>query len=104
MKTIDKNRQKVLDYLDKTSKHTFVRKDREDEGYFKVIKDGDKFKVLRRGKVFPLDIDYYINYYGRNAKNVIKHRLFLNENMYSIKNTKYVKANLAEILEGSLVK
>lgn len=111
-------KQEVINYLNKTSKHTFVKPNLfniETEGstYFKVFPDGDNFKVLessyiygkRNGyKLTTINVDNYVASYGPNAKCVIKHILFLGKEMKSVKNTKYVKAEIDKCLEPSLVK
>ena len=121
MKTTEQIKQEVINYLEKTSGHTFQKPkatfkygnvttpghyeyDYENSTYFKVFKDkkgdfyileGDKFGY----KLRKIDIDYYINYYQGNAKCVIKHSLFLNNGMKSVKNTKYIKGLIKDILE-----
>ena len=107
MKTQEQIKQQVIDYLTKTSKHTFVKqnKNTEELSYFKVIKDDEAFKVLEDGKVKSLEtgffsIDNYVKIYGENAKNVFKNQLFLNKKMKSVKNNKFVKSEIDLIISG----
>ncbi len=117
---MEKNiKQEVMNYLTKTAQHTFIKPkatfkfaedryeyDFENGTYFKVFIDGDKVKYLdysdgyKKYKVSELDVDYYIKTYKGNALNVISHILFLNKNMKSIRQTKYVKSQIDEILKN----
>jgi len=54
--------------------------------------------ILEDDKVRKFDCEYYIKYFGNNAKNVIKHSLFLNKKMKGVKNTKYVQSKIEEFL------
>lgn len=76
-------KNQIFKYLDKTSRHTFVR---PNGTIFKVIKSDNNFKIYEDGHIYDYDIDYFINIWGENSKNVIKHRLFLNQKKKSIKN------------------
>lgn len=123
MKTLDQIKSEIISYLTKTSSHTFVspkvttkytpngverKYDYENGTYFKVIKKGDNFYTFEGNKdahtMRKIDIDYYIKYYGNNAKCVLKHSLFLNKNMKSIKSTKFVKEQISEILDKNTKK
>jgi hypothetical protein len=90
-------KKQVMTYLTKTAGHTFQKKD---ESYFKVSIDGETVKVLEGNKLIKLDIDQYVKWYGENARNVVSHRLFLNKEMKSVKQTKYVKDEISEILKN----
>ena len=46
-----------------------------------------------------IDIDYYIKYWGANAKNVIKHNLFLDKKMKSVRNNKFYTQQINDLLE-----
>jgi hypothetical protein len=106
MKTTEQIKQEIVNYLTKTSQHTFVKPkvtynwtqreneyDYNDFTYFKVIKiEDDFFKLCGNQKSYNLtkiDIDNYIRYYGNNAKCVLSHNLFLDKKMKSVKSNKY---------------
>ena len=46
-----------------------------------------------------IDIDWYVRVYKENAKCVISHVLFLNKDLKCIRNTKYVKSEIDQILQ-----
>ena len=119
-KTKEQIKIEVLNYLNKTSLHTFVKPkatykyatkdepghyeyDYNDTTYFKVFKDGDLFKVLENGKVRVIDVDGYIDLYFTESKAVIKRVLFLNKKVKSIRNNKFVKSEIEELLTLSKV-
>jgi hypothetical protein len=93
-KTNEQIKTEVINYLTKTSNHTFQK---ENGSYLKVFKKDDgSFYVFEDKTVnLPINIDQYISWYGENAKNVIKHRLFLDKKMKSVKNIK----SLEEIMK-----
>jgi len=110
MKTLDQNRQQVINYLKKTSNHVFLNPkstfkwgtdkpghyeyDFDNGTYFKVFTRDDKWFYLKDNKIYSLDIDHYLKYYENNAKCVISNLLFLNNNMKSIRNTKFVQSKI----------
>ena len=47
-----------------------------------------------------MKLEWYFKYYGKNAKCVIRHRLFLDKKVKSVKNTKFTKEQLEQILES----
>jgi predicted GH43/DUF377 family glycosyl hydrolase len=111
MKTNEQITKEVINYLDKTSNHVFLkpkssydwntttyRYDYENSTYFKVFKKEDGYYILEDDKVRKFDHEYYIKYCGNNTKNVIKHSLFLNKKMKGGKNTKYVQSKIEEFL------
>jgi hypothetical protein len=92
------NKQEVINYLTKTSQHTFSY---EDGKLFKIVKEGDLFYLIDENsiqKIKPIDIDNLVVYYGANSKCVIKHSLFLNREVKSIKTNKYTKEIIDNIL------
>lgn len=101
-KSIDQLKVELINYLTKTSKHTFVKKDEKDN-YFKLINNDGKFKILKKDKksghynILDLNLDYYLKYLGPNSKCILKNMLFLNNNYISIKNTNFVKYEISEI-------
>lgn len=118
---MEKNiKQEVMNYLKKTSEHTFVKPkatfkwgstsryecDYDDTTYFKVFVDGDKVSYLEYSDVYKkyqlktIDVDYFVNKYKGNALCVISNILFLNKKMKSVKQTKYVKSQIDEILKS----
>lgn len=97
-KTTEQIKNEVINYLTKTSMHTFLKPkmtfdwststyqyDYNDSTKFNVIKEGNDFKVVDGEKSYIIDIDQKIKYYGDDAKCVIKHSLFLDKKMKSIK-------------------
>ena len=85
------NKQQVINYLTKASQHTFSY---EDGKLFKIVKIGDGFYELDEdsySKVKPIETNWYVDIYQSNAKCVIKHRLFLNKNLKSVKSNKFNK-------------
>jgi len=111
MKTNEQITKEVINYLDKTSNHVFLKPklsydwntttysyDYENSTYFRVLKKEDGYYILEDGKVRKFDYEYYIKYFDNNAKNVIKHSLFLNKKMKGVKNTKYVQSKIEEFL------
>lgn len=102
---VDVNLQKVEDYLRTVSKHLFLT---ENKRFFKAfpIQVNDKFycfKLEFDGKdanyVSIIDVDYYINSYGNNAKCVIGDMMFpphINKRT-SIVNFKAMREKIEEI-------
>jgi hypothetical protein len=122
MKTTEQIKQEIVNYLTKTSQHTFVKPkatfkwgdsktpgyyeyDYKDFTYFKVIKKEDEFFQLEKSgssnyKLSKIDIDTYIKYYGNNAKCVLSNNLFLDKKMKSVKSNKYHLEEIKNILES----
>jgi hypothetical protein len=104
MKTKEEIKSEIINYLEKTSSHTFIKPlceyysyDYDNYTLFKIIKKDDNYYKLENNIIKLIDIDFYVKYYGNNSKNVIKHLLFLNKGMKSIKNTKFIKNKLEEL-------
>ena len=115
MKTTEQIKQEIVNYLTKTSIHTFVKPkatykrsqtgsqyeyDYEDFTYFKVIKVEDEFFKLENDKLTKIEIAHYIKYYGNNAKCVLSNNLFLDKKMKSVKSNKYHLGEIKNILEN----
>lgn len=123
MKTTEQIKQEIVNYLTKTSIHTFVKPkstfkwgdsktpgyyeyDYNEFTYFKVIKIEEDFYYLEKQnsnskyKLNKIDIDIYIKYYGNNAKCVISNNLFLDKKMKSVKSNKYHLEEIKNILES----
>ena len=113
MKTLEQIQSETINYLNKTLGHTFIKPkstfnwkeskyeyDYNDFTYFKLIKIENGFYILENNKLSKLDVEHYFKYYGRNAKCVIKHRLFLDKKMKSIKYNKFVQEQIDQILES----
>lgn len=119
MKTQEQIKQEIVNYLTKTSIHTFIKPkatfkwDKENSRYeydyneftyFKVIKSDDSFFQLENNgssyKLTKIDIDTYIKYYGNNAKCVISNNLFLDKKMKSVKSNKYHLGEVKKALDG----
>jgi predicted GH43/DUF377 family glycosyl hydrolase len=99
MKTKEQIKEEVFNYLTKTSKHTFQY---EDGKIFKVVKEGEDFFIIddkSYTKVRKFDIDTNITYYSGNTKNVLKHSLFLNKNLKSIRTNKYTIQKVNDIFK-----
>jgi hypothetical protein len=120
MKTKEQIKQEIVNYLTKTSEHTFIKPkattkwikegvyceyDYNEFSYFKVmVQDGEFFYLEKRDrndyKLYPINIDSSINYYGNNAKCVISHNLFLDKKMKSVKSNSYHLGEIEKIMEG----
>lgn len=117
MKNVEQIKQEIVNYLTKTSIHTFVKPkatfkwgdsktpgcyeyDYNEFTYFKVIKFEDEFFKLENDKLTKIDIDNYIKYYGSNAKCVLSQNLFLDKKMKSVKSNKYHLEEIKNILES----
>jgi hypothetical protein len=105
---MEKNiKTQIVSYLTKTSNHTFIKPkatfkwgnetkagyyeyDYENFTYFKVFKNGDEFTYLENGRLNKIDIDYYIKYWGNNAKDVISKILFLDKKMISVRKNDFI--------------
>ena len=124
MKTTEQIKQEIVNYLTKTSQHTFVKPkstykwsqtgsqyeyDYSEFTYFKIIKVEDEFFKLENNnsqntstsyKLTKIDIDNYIKYNGNNAKCVISNWLFLDKKMKSVKSNKYHLKEIENIFES----
>ena len=96
MKTAEQIKSEVVNYLNKTSIHLFVK---ENGDFYKVLVNGDYFIVINGDKVSTYSINDYITWYGNNTKSVIKHLLFLDRKLKSIKNFKTMKEKMNTIKE-----
>ncbi len=105
--TKDEAKKQVIDYLNKTAQHVFevqVSRYNEERVYLKVFKSEDGgFKVLDNGRIRDINIDTTVNYYGGNAKNIIKQSLFLDRKATSVRQNKYVMAEINKQLEAASV-
>ena len=101
MKTQEQIKSEVINYLENTSKHLFATKT---DSLYKVIldKESDRFIVINGDRVSLYNIGDYIKWYGVNAKGVIKHIIFLNKELKSIKNFKAMRLKVDKI--KSLIK
>jgi len=97
MKTTEQIKSEVVSYLNKTSKHLFVKENGE---FYNVIVEGDNFILINGDKVTVYNVNDYVTWYGVNAKNAIKHILFLNRKLKSIKNFKVMKDKVSSIKES----
>lgn len=89
MKTQAQHRQDVVNYLRTSSKHAFLR---GEKGTFKIeeVSEGvfNEF-VLGKASNKDIDIDYWVNEYMGDAKNVIKNRIFYDGHGYKSIPMKY---------------
>jgi hypothetical protein len=94
MKTKEQNRQDVVSYLRTTSKHAFFRGNKGifrmeevGEGVFNEVIGGIQSKT-------NINIDWFVDNYCNDAKNVIRKRIFHDGHGYkSIKMKYYNKLN-----------
>ena len=124
MKTTEQIKQEIVNYLTKTSIHTFIKPkstwkwkqegshyeyDYNEFTYFKVIKIGEDFFYLENNngqntpttyRLYKIDIDSKIKYWGNNTKCVLSNSLFLDKKMKSIKSNKYHLEEIKNILES----
>jgi hypothetical protein len=122
MKTKEQIKQDIVSYLTKTSAHTYIKPsakfkygnsetpgyyeyDYNDFTYFKMlVKDGEFYYLEKMNgndyKLYPINIDNSITYYGKNAKCVISHNLFLGKKMKSVKSNKYHLEEINKIIEA----
>ena len=94
MKTQAQHRQDVVNYLRISSKHAFLR---GEKGTFKIeeISEGVFTEVSKGFHPKAINIDYWVNEYKGDAKNVIKHRIFYDGHGFkSIPMKYYTKLNL----------
>jgi hypothetical protein len=99
MKTQEQIKTEVVNYLQKSSKHLFTIGSAE----HRVILHGD-FYIRITGNDVSVDIiDFYINHWDSNAKNVIKNDLFLIPRYYKkeIKTIPYY--NNAKLLTNKIL-
>ena len=98
MKTQEQNRQDVVNYLRTTAKHKFIR-GKQEVLEFTETEDGIFYRV-HSGKPerTPINIDWYIETYGSNAKNVIASGTFYKGHGYqSIRASYYRKLMNPEV-------
>ncbi len=123
MKTKEQIKQEIVNYLTKTSQHTFIKPkatfkwkqegsnyeyDYNEFTYFKVIKIDEDFYYLSNSngqntpttyRLNKIEIDNFINYWGNNTKCVIGNQLFLDKKMKSVKSNKYHLEQIKDILD-----
>ena len=102
MKTTEQIKSEVVNYIEKTSKHLFVK---ENGDFQKAIIINNNIiifsikKDLSDGKFDIYQLDDQIKYYTNNTKCVLKHRIFLNKKLKSIRNFKTINDKLSKIKE-----
>jgi hypothetical protein len=109
MKTKEQVQQELNTYLTKTSQHVFVSGEKNDK-FLKVVEtttiDGDKiwFSIWLDENLEPKSIDRNVtldNYSDPNSKCWVKHSLFLNREMKSVKlkkKTQWITDTLVEMV------
>jgi len=105
--TKEESKKQVIEYLNKTSQHVFevnASRYNKERVYLKVFqtKEGG-YKVLDGERVRDINVDNTVNYYGGNAKNIIKQSLFLDRKAKSVRQNKYVMAEINKQLEAASV-
>lgn len=83
MKTTEQIKSEVINYLNKTSQHTFINKKGD---FYKILLEGDFYIVINGDKVTVNKVDDSIRYHDVNTKCVIKQSLFLIPSLSSIFN------------------
>ena len=89
MRTKEQIKTEVVNYLQKSSKHLFTI----DGDEHRVILHGDFYIRITGNDVSVNSIDFYINHWNNDSKNVIKNELFLIPRYYKkeIKTIPYYK-------------
>jgi hypothetical protein len=124
MKTQEQIKQEIVNYLTKTSAHTFIKPkatfkwgdsktpgyyeyDYNDFTYFKVIKVSEDFYSLENStlskleyRLTKIDVDLYIKYWDNNSKCVLSNSLFQEKKMKSVKSNKYHLSEIDKIVES----
>lgn len=124
MKTQEQIKQEIVNYLTKTSIHTFIKPkatfkwgdpktpgyyeyDYTNFTYFKVIKILEDFYSLENStlskleyRLTKIDVDFYIKYCDNNSKCVLSNYLFQEKKMKSVKSNKYHLAEIDKIIES----
>jgi len=89
MKTKEQNMQDVINYLRLTSQHKFLR-GTSDTMTIIETENGQWFEVNNgRPSHLPINITWYVDNYGNDAKNVIKNRIFPKDHGYKSIRRKY---------------
>jgi hypothetical protein len=103
---MEKNhKQEVMNYLTKTSQHVFERSVNDQKVYFKVFLEGEKAKYLEfsryKGKyeLKDIDIQYFLSKKG-NGKFLLGDTLFPSNKSRAIRQNKFVKQEIQEILNN----
>lgn len=124
MKTKEQIKIDVINYLTKTSQHIFIKPrpkfiwtveksyyeyDYDDFTYMRVFKENGEFFYLEYTifgyyKVNKINIDLYVERYSNNAKCIISNKLFLDRKMKSIKNNRFTRSSIDEIVNKIKVK
>jgi len=120
-RTPEQNKQSVIDYLTKCSRHTFVKGmeewkkvnvlKEELKDFVKIFIKDDGFEIYEFGKVRKItneDIDKMVEIYKSNSKNQIKMSIFFYHllsirpysitKLFAIRNTKYTDSRIQNIL------
>ena len=95
MKTQAQHKQDVINYLRLTAQHKFIKGKQElltiietEDGTFFEVNSGVPAKT-------PINIDWFVEYYKGDAKNVIRNRIFYQDHGYSSIKRKYYEKLLA---------
>lgn len=109
MKTKEQIKTKVINYINKTSEHLFIRVEPQrdskidfiindkPENFIRVLIERNNIIFIDGNKVTIYDIDKYITYHHEHTLNVIKHKLFLipNYNGYTTDESKRFNKNVS---------
>jgi len=104
---MEKNhKQEVMNYLAKTAQHTFEHASiNGQKTYFKVFLDGEKAKYLeysyyrQKYELKEIDIERHVSQKG-NGKFLLGNMLFSSLNVKAIRQTKFVKQEIQEIINN----
>jgi hypothetical protein len=111
VKTVNTVEEKMMNYLNKCSKHIFVDKTWNDQydNYYRIlpIKKDDRWYCItimnnitkNITQVDIYSIDKYVKLYENNAKNVLKNNIWYGMNPISVKYNKKLREQTKQILE-----
>ena len=91
--TFEQNKQKTLNYLNRTANHAFV----DDGGNYQIVKlVNDSTLMVLQGKIgsaktYTIDIDRHCRMYEENSANVMSHILFLTRGLKSVRGARWLK-------------
>jgi len=89
MKTREQHKTDVINYLRLTAQHRFLRGKQD---LMTIMESGDfGFVEVNNGRQsnHPINVDWYVDNYMGDAKNVIKNRIFYQDHGYSSIKRKY---------------
>jgi hypothetical protein len=95
MKTQEQHKQDVVNYLRLTAQHKFLKGESNLLGLIETA-DGSFFRVDNGTPVTSqINIDWFVEHYKGDAKNVIKNQIFFHGHGYTSIKRKYYEKLLA---------